>query len=32
MAAENVETLAERQNFMELLCKKKKRVWDRNRN
>ena len=32
MAAENVETLVESQNFMELSSKKKKRVWERNRN
>ena len=32
MTAENVETLAESQNFMKLLSKKKKSVWDRNRN
>ena len=32
MEAENVETLVESQNFMELLSKKIKSVWDRNRN
>ena len=32
MPAENDETLVESQNFMELSSKKKKSVWERNRN
>ena len=32
MTAENVETLVESQNFMKLSSKKKKSVWERNRN